>query len=316
MQEICSILASVLIAIAAAPANAPVKPESAATNSYTAAPSSLRQQEQAKEIWMGDILFDEDTLSYKGYVVEMRNRKVRDDYPVKTRTRWIDVSYAVLKRKGKVLIEFDDNIYFGMGNSTRFGLFSFLPSKAKQLVVSQDVFRGGTQWVINLSPRPRIVFDGPNWEVGREGDDMKIMDLDGDGVFEISVPLCIFYGFKNLSPAATPLPAIIFKYSKQARRYLPANPQFADHLLAEMRNQMQNLPRPDDEVEKMNHLGGVLGIVLDYVFAGREQEAWTFYDQAYKLPDKQNIKRQVRARLSQNPVYRFINLKNVRHRSN
>jgi hypothetical protein len=314
VQEICSILASVLIAIAAAPANAPVKTESAATNSYAVAPSALIQQEQAKEIWMGDILFNEDTLSYNGYVVEMRNRKVKNDYPVKTRIRWIDVSYAVLKRKGKVLIEFDANIYFGMGNSTRFGLFSFLPSKAKQLVVSQDIFRGGTQWVIELSPRPRIVFDGPKWEVGREGDDMKIMDLDGDGLYEISVPLCDFYGFAKLSPAATPLPEIIFKYSKQARRYLPANPQFADHLLAEIGNQKQNLPQPDAEVEKMDHLGGVLSIVLDYVFAGREQEAWTFYDQAYKLPDKDRFKTLVRARLSHSPVYRFIYHKNARKR--
>ena len=285
MQEICSILASILIAISAAPANAPVKPESAATNSYAAAPSALRQQEQAKEIWMGDILFDKDTLSYNGYVVEMRNRKVRDDYLVKTRIRWIDVSYAVLKRKGKVLIEFDDNIYFGMGNSTRFGLFSFLPSKAKQLVVSQDIFRGGTQWVIDLSPRPRIVFDGPKWEVGREGDDMKIMDLDGDGLYEISVPLCDFYGFAKLSPGATPLPEIIFKYSKQARRYLPANPQFANHLLADIENQTQNLPSVSSEMDKMNHVSGVLGIVLDYVFTGHEREAWTF---SFALPRNSN----------------------------
>src|SRR4051794_6066773 len=119
-------MASVLIAIAVTPANAPVKPESATPNSYTAARSVLRQQEQAREIWMGDVLVDDNTLSYNGYVVEKRNKRVRYDYSTEIRNQssWIDVSYVVLKRQGKVLVTFDDGIYFGMGNSTRFGLFS------------------------------------------------------------------------------------------------------------------------------------------------------------------------------------------------
>src|SRR5205823_10891607 len=87
----------------------------------------------------------------------------------------------------------DDNIYFGMGNDTRFGLISLLGSSAKQAVISQDVPRTGTQWVITLSKHPRVIFDGPRWAVGREGDDMGLIDLDGDGVYEISVMITDFY---------------------------------------------------------------------------------------------------------------------------
>ena len=90
-------------------------------------------------------------------------------------------------------------------------------------------------------------------------------------------------------------------------------PQFAKHLLAEIENQKQSVPSPGDEVRKLNHLSSVPGIVLDFVFAGREREAWTFYDQAYKLPDKQRIKREVQARLRDSPVYHFIYFKNAPH---
>jgi hypothetical protein len=312
-------MASVLLAIALTGSTLlPAELRKAGTNvtSSECYSSPRSRQDQVKEILMSDVLADDDLLSYGGYVVEKRHKKVRDDFSaeIQSRPSLIEVSYVVLKRQRNTLLTLDGGIYFGMGNSTRFGLFSFLPGPTKQLVVSQDIFRGGTQWVIDLTSRPRLVFDGPKWEVGREGDDMKIMDLDGDGVFEISVPTCIFYGFGNLSPGATPLPVIIFKYSKQVRRYLPANPQFANHLLADIQNQTQNLPSVSSEMDKMNHVSGVLGIVLDYVFMGREQEAWTFYDQAYKLPDKDRFKTLVRARLSHSPVYRFIYHKNARKR--
>src|SRR5438874_10303474 len=104
-------------------------------------PVSQSQKKIApKEIWIGDILSDDDTLSYGGCVVERRHKKVRYDYPPEARSRpsLIDVSYAVLKRKGFVLAKFDANIYFGMGNATRFGLISILGGRAKQAVISQD----------------------------------------------------------------------------------------------------------------------------------------------------------------------------------
>ena len=127
MQEIRIIMASLLIAITATRATTPVKPEGSATNSYSAPSSVLGQDERRKEIWMGDVLVDDDTLRYNGYVVQIKHRAVMDDSPGTTRTqpRWIDVSYAVLKLKRNVLIKFDDDIYFGMGNSTSFGFSHF-----------------------------------------------------------------------------------------------------------------------------------------------------------------------------------------------
>ena len=129
---------------------------------------ALQSQTQAapKEIWIGDILTGDDRVRYNGYVLEKRKRKVRYDYPGQAQSSSrIDVSYAVLKRKGKTVAKFDDNIYFGVGNDVRLGLISILGDQSKQMVISKDIPRGGTQWVMNLSPRPRRIQMG-RWPRG------------------------------------------------------------------------------------------------------------------------------------------------------
>ena len=239
-------------------------------------------------------------------MIQKRYKKVKLDYPreMKAPPLWVEVSYAVLTRKRRFIEKFDGGIYFGAGNSTTFGLFSFLGCKTKQLVVSQDVFRGGTQWVASLSPHFHIIFDGPVWGVGREADDMGVIDLDNDGVFEITVPITAFYGISEWLPTGrTPLPVVIFKYDAKTERYLPANLQFQDYLLEDIDNKKRNVSTPDDRI---NHLSDILPIVLDYIFAGKEQAAWTFYDESYKLSDKKELKAKIRAVLIREPVYRFI----------
>ena len=300
-------MASVLVALAmTGTAELPLKSRSAGANHFsTTSQPALSPQEQAKEILMGDVLSDDDTLSYSGYVVEKRHKKVRYDYPAEIRSQpsWIDVSYAVLKRQGNVLVTFDDGIYFGMGgNDTRFGLFSFLPSPTKELVVSQDVFRGGTQWVVNLSPQPRIIFDGPKWGVGREGDDLTIIDLDHDGVFEIVVPITDFYEFQDKLPMARiPLPGIIFKYDGAAMKYVPANPLFESYAL----HWISDLD-VDTGPDEFDRRAIVLEKLLAFIYVGKQKQAWDFYDRSYKLSDKEEIRHRVKAILIKQPVYKFI----------
>jgi len=264
----------------------------------------LRQQEEVKEIGMGDILSNDETLSYNGYVVEKRHKKVSYDYPaeMQPRSSRIDVSFAILKRRSVVLTRFDDNIYSGQGNDTRFGLFSFLHGQTKQIVVSQDIFRGGTQWVIDLSPRPRIIFDGPNWAVGREGDDMRIIDLNHDGVFEIIVPITDFYDFQDKLPIARiPLPEIIFKYDRRSMKYVPANPLFESYVL----HGIGDLDA-GKTVDEFDQRAMTLEKLLAFIYVGKQKQAWDFYNRAYKLSDKEEIRHRVKAILIKQPVYKFI----------
>lgn len=258
-----------------------------------------------KEAKVSDIFVEGDELTYNGYVAQKRHKRVRLDYPpeVGAKPFFSEVSYAVLKRGGRVLATFD-GFYSGAGNSTRFGLFPFLGGDEKQLFVSQDVPRGGCQWVVSLSRGFRVIYDGEEFRAGREAEDMSLVDLDGDGVYELKQPLTAFYGFSDwaLAPAATPLPTVVFKYDAGARKYLPANRHFARHLLAEAEAAKRSVSGPED---RARHLSDILSLVLDYVLAGEEQEAWAFYEEAYKLADKAEMKRKIKAELSAHPLYRF-----------
>jgi hypothetical protein len=227
----------------------------------------------------------------------------------------VDDEYAVLAQHGRTLFRFD-GLDAGFGNSIQFGLFSFLGKRGKQLVVSQDIYRGGNQWIVSLGRRPRVIYDGGVWLTGRESDDMSIADLDADGVYEIITPTCIFYGFESLCPACTPLPSIIFKYSERWKRYFPANRKFAALLLDGIEDREHRIRPPGSPPDNMNHLSDVLTVVGEYVFAGRERKAWTFYDRAYKLPDKKRMKARIRSVLNDSPVYRFIYQRRSRHRKN
>ena len=276
-----------------------LKPETAANSSLPSVLQyTLQPQKQTEGIQISDILADEDRLNYNGYVVEKRLRKVRYAYP----PSWIDVSYAILKRKGSILAKFDDNVYFAMGNNTRFGLFSFLGGPTKQLVISQDISRGGTQWLVNLSRGYRIIFSGPAWNIGREGDDMGIIDLDHDGAYEIAVPITDFYALQDKLPIARiPLPEIIFKYDARAMEYLPANPFFESYALLGTSGS-----KDEESIDEFDRRAMVLDKLLAYIYVGKQKLGWDFYDRSYKLSDKEEIKRRVKAILNKQPVYKFI----------
>lgn len=251
-----------------------------------------------------DFLIAENQWTHDGYTFEKRSRKASLDagYGPKASPKWVDVNYVVVKKAGKVLGRFDADVYFGLGNSADFGLFPFLGSKTQELFISQDVPRGGCQWVVSLSPRFRIIFDGAKYMVGREGYDLSATDVDGDGVNEIAAPITDFYSFHDkLSMSQVPLPTIIFKYDSNKKEYLPANHLFQTYSLVEA-TERDELSSPDRTLTRAT----VLHRLLVYVYAGREKEAWEFYDRAYKFEDKSEIRRRVKSILRKQPVYKFI----------
>jgi len=258
--------------------------------------SSVEEPKQIDSIFVG-----KDSLTYNGYDVVKLKKKVKLEHPpeMKSKPELVEVSYAVLKKKNKVLDTFD-GVYFGAGNATDFGLFPFLNKETKQLAVSQTIPRGGRHWVVDLSSEARVIFDSKDYSVGRE--EFNVIDIDKDGIYEISLPLTEFYMFENMSMSETPLPIIIFKYNEKARKYLPANRIFQNYLLTGI----------EDEVEKLNsngesnYLSDRLDIVLRYVYAGKEEEAWTFFDKQYKLPNKEEIKSKIKTNLKNETVYKNI----------
>jgi len=94
---------------------------------------------------------------------------------------------------------------------------------------------------------------------------------------------------------------VIFKYDDKAGKYLPANQLFQEYALKGIESNIATLGSDESE-----YLSKRLDIALQYVFAGKEDEAWAFFDREYKHPDKEEVKSKVKAVLREHPVYRFI----------
>lgn len=284
----------------------PNEKPSAASESTSSMQVNAKCGNSAEGVQAGSIIADVQTLTYRGYVVQKLNKKVRMDIPPEYGpSSLVNVSYATISRRGKVIATFDAGVYFGLGNATKMGFFSVLDNGRSQLIISQDVPKGGRQWVVDFAKGANVIFDGQKFGVGREGDDLSISDRDGDGIYEIEASITDFYGFEKsrLTTAETPLPGIVFKFDGEQERYLPANPLFRDCLLKDIEEAEKKF-RSESEHEV--RLGDLMSVVLDYIFVGEEQRGWKFFEETCKLPDKAKIKSDMQDLLKAHPVYRYI----------
>lgn len=248
--------------------------------------------EQPKEILMSDIFTGEKSLSYNGFDVTTTAKR--------SKGKPMDLSYAVIKKDGRVIARFDNSQEEGM-NAAQVGLFPLLGSKTKQLIISQTVPRGGRHWIVELTANPKALFDSGDYEVGRE--EVWAVDIEGDGVYEICLFVTSFYlVFDQLSVMSTPLPTVIFRYDKQEGRYLPANHRYRDYLLKDIETEIKDLPVESGE----RYLARRLNVLLRLLYAGKEKEGWEFFDKAYALPDADKIKTRVKGVLREAPAYKLI----------
>ena len=248
-----------------------------------------------------NFLLDVDSISYNGYEVVRLHKTVHDKKVDGLDTR---VSYAILKSGGKTIAVFD-GVYSSAGNGTDFGLASLLGGEGKQLVVSQTVPRGGRHWIVDISSDSATLFDSYDWDLGSE--DVCVHDFDGDGVAEVSMGLTKFWGFGFMSIAESPMPEVVFKYDAKLRKYLPDKGTLARGL-TEIDVDVQTID-PGEVLQdglKGPYLAVRLDIILRYVYAGRESDAWSFFDRTYNLTDKQDMKREIKHILNTEPVYRFV----------
>lgn len=259
---------------------------------------SDRSEMQSRPV--SDFFIDGDRLLYRGYELVKLKKKVREEYPpaMKSRPQMIDVSYAVLKKNGRTLATFD-GVTFSLGNTNEFGLFPFLGGETKHLLISQTIPRGGRHWIVSVSPDFRIIYDGGAYGLGRE--EMAVLDLDNDGVYEITQELTRFVFFAGITRGATHLVDIAFKYDEKAKEYLPASHVFQDYTLSSVKDKSV-LDRRDERTLAFD----VLRFMLPYIYAGKRDEAWEFYEREYTFPDKKELKAKVMAALEADAVYKFI----------
>lgn len=241
-----------------------------------------------------------DSIAYNDYEIERLHKVVHD----KPSGLDMPVTYAALKAKGKVIATFDD-VYYPLGNTADFGFASLLGGEAKQLVISETVPRGGRHWVVDVSSDGAILFDSYDWDVGRE--EVCVHDFDGDGIDELSMPITAFWGFETMGMADSPMPGVVFKFDAKSRKFLPDKYAFSRGL-TDIDEDVKAID-PNESLPggiKGRYLAVRLDIFLRYVYAGRENDAWSFFDKTYNLDDKKEIKQKIRAVLDQEPVYRFV----------
>lgn len=240
-------------------------------------------------------------LIHHGYEVRTFKKKMNYEYKPQNGEHVsfpTDVSYAIVKRNGKLVAKFDEALH-PVGSTAQLGLFDLLGDKSEQLIIAITVPRGGRHVVVSLQPEFRVLLDSDEYGVGRE--EFYVIDLDKDGIYEISLPVTAFYLMQDkMYIGEIPLPEIVFKYDPYKKKYLPANSLYADYALRGIDDEKLRLN------DKDNYFSRRLRILLRYIFAGKESEGWAFFDNAYNRPDKQEMRLRIQSVLNSQPVYRYL----------
>jgi hypothetical protein len=289
-------------------AQKPSEDESSQQPPVASQPEQPKENDEKKSVYDLFVPKTQKSLSYNGYTLTKTSKKVwvkeeRTDAP-------ITVPYSVLTRKGKTIkrFEFSD---FSL-TSPDFGWLNSSGNQAKHILVGQTEPRSGRFWVISLFPRYRVLFDTNDFGGSRQ--DIWITDIDKDGTYELKVVTygCISIGLEyNL--LCTPQPEIIFKYDKKTDKYLPANHLLESYALEGIAERIGRL-KPTSEkpsitnskaVEECVDFREMTEIFLDFIYAGKENQAWAFFDKFYNLPDRKKVKVSIKKALRKDPIYRY-----------
>jgi hypothetical protein len=253
-----------------------------------------------------EIYTDDEALTYNEYEVVKLFRKELFRKEKLPSNREIEIAYAVLRKNGKQVAKFDF-LDPAFQTEVRFGFFPVLGQDNKQLVVELTTYRGWQYWVIDLYPDFRIIYDSSDYNAGGS---LGILDVDKDGRHELVHTLHTFWYFDKLSNTNSPFIDIVFKYEPKLKRYIPANPKFHEFALNGIEQHIREAREVNVRTQPHNSvgddLGSVLKVFLRYLYAGKELEAWSFYDEVYNSPDKWEVKAKIKKRLSEDAAYRAV----------
>ncbi len=254
---------------------------------------------EPKMLSLDSVFTKADTLLFEGH-------EVSRSYDSQS-----EVWFATLRKEGKTLTTFSQGGRFK--EWTNFGFFPFLGAKAPQLIVEQ--FSGGAHccwfyWIFNAAGDLELFYASEKYPVGYG---LTPVDLDTDGVFEFTQTILTFDYFDRLPHALSPLPAVVFKYDTKANQYRPANRDFPLYLLDGIEKDARRVEEFNDTINTKTYddphgeyLSAVLEVVLRYIYAGKEKEAWRFYETEYKLSDKEEMKTKIREKLESCSIYKYV----------
>jgi hypothetical protein len=259
--------------------------------------SQTAEEPNFKPKHLEDFDISADSLSYKDYRIEkyakptiVEGKKYDND----------GHSFGILKKKGKIIAKFD-GLEHPLGTEIRFGLFPLFSPNSNLLVVEQTAHRDWRYWVVNLDEKARIIFDSGDYAVGQ---DLRVLDVDGDGRSELILSLTAFWFFENLNNSNSPFIEIVFSYDSKHRKYILANHKFQKFVLRDIEKQINEVKTRGNLQDE--NLSVVLKVMLPYLYAGKRQEAWSSYEKWYDLPDKEEMKLKIEKTLKADLLYKTI----------
>jgi hypothetical protein len=160
--------------------------------------------------------------------------------------------------------------------------------------------------VSHLRPATEVSSAIRQWEVpiGDGFDELEFKDLDRDGVQEFTQRDNTFNYWADLAYVSSPQPEVVFQYHPRLKRFLPASKKFSAYLLKDIAKDIQDLDRSDPH----QHWVRSLDITLRYIFAGKEERGWKFYDKQFGIRPggRDRMKTKIKKALKSDALYRSM----------
>ncbi len=162
-------------------------------------------------------------------------------------------------------------------------------------------------WIVGFTPKLRVLLDTTPYRF----DDLETAgDIDGDGDVEFSFGTTTFDYFAA-GHASSARAHAWFKFDRTSSAFLPANglcfPEIEKTIRADEAKLRQHSARDAVAPENQEFRQIVLDIVLAYLYAGRQREAWSFFGSEYRQSDADNLKTNVERKVNSDPFFRAMN---------
>jgi hypothetical protein len=164
--------------------------------------------------------------------------------------------------------------------------------------------------IYDLSPGFRKIYDSRKDDsiFNDIGNELFSVDIDGDGVYEFRRHVMRFeYSYVRVFPLA------IFGYDGVKKQYQPANKKYSRYILAGLEDtrrwvewNRQNCRNEHEGSCLNNERYLVSATFLAMVYAGREGEAWQYFEYNYNFDKKEKVAAAARHQFSSDVTYRSI----------
>jgi hypothetical protein len=219
-----------------------------------------------------------------------------------------------LNKEGRAILKFKTDPPLTDYWSSLVGIASLLGPRSKQIYVvstGPGAVCCTNYWIIDVaSGTPKLIFRSQDW--GDFRDPMEVFDSDNDGQYELVQFDSCFRYFMDDCGTCTPEPRVVFKYDRNAGKYLPAGGIMQDFVSSSMKEQEEHIKQVFDRwkteksgADEFDLKHEVLDQFVQLLHFGKEREGWKFFRTYYPDPSNEELK-EIRHRLAQCAFYQTV----------